>query len=198
MATTLDVVNDCLGTLGEAPLNSLLEPHEFRGTAQRLLLRASTRIQSPGWWFNTEEITFSPQGAEVVLPGDSLKFQTGTRTAKSKERVGHKPWIVERGGRLYNAQTQSFMIDEDVVGELVRLIPFDQLPTIVNELIAAEAVYQFQSSFDADRAKREELAEQVRKLTIQANAENIRQQAVNMLYNNPRLARIKRVTYRMR
>ena len=40
MATILDVVNECLGTLGESPLNSLLEPHEFRGTAQRELAAA--------------------------------------------------------------------------------------------------------------------------------------------------------------
>lgn len=199
MASTLDVVNDCLATLGEAPLNTLLEPHEFRGTAQRLLTKASRRIQAPGWWFNTEAITFTPNPTgQIVLPGDYLKWQSGVRSSDMLVRSEAKPWLVERGGRLYDTRTRSFVLTENVTGELVRELPFEQLPAIINDYVAAETVLKFQSHFDGDNSRRQELTQAWVLARTAANAENTRQLGVNFIYNNSRLSRIKRVTRRLR
>lgn len=199
MATTLDVVNECLGTLGEAPLNSLLEPHEFRGTAQRELDRASKRIQSRGWWYNLEAATLTPgPDGQIYLPGDCLKWQSGVRSSDMLVRGQAKPWLVQRGPRLYDTRTQSYVITDTVVGELVREIPFDQVPHAVNDYIAAEAILKFQSSFDADNSRRQELTQRWTIARSEANAENTRQLAVNLLNNNSSLSRIKRVTRQLR
>lgn len=195
MATTLDVVNECLGTLGEAPLNSLLEPHEFRGTAQRELDRASKRIQATGWWYNLEAATLTPgPDGQIYLPGDCLKWQSGVRSSDMLVRGQAKPWLVQRGPRLYDTRTQSYVITEPVTGELVRELPFDLLPHVVNDYIAAEAVLKFQSSFDADNSRRQELTQRWTLARAEAKAENIRQLAVNFVQSNSRLSRIKRVT----
>lgn len=199
MATILDVVNECLGTLGESPLNSLLEPHEFRGTAQRELDRASKRIQSAGWWYNLETATLSPgPDGQVYLPGDCLKWQSGVRSSDTLVRSRAKPWLVQRGPRIYDTRSQTYVIAEDVTGELVRELPFDMLPHVVNDYIAAEAVLKFQSSFDADNSRRQELTQRWTLARAEANAENIRQLAVNFVNTNTRLHRIKRVTQVLR
>lgn len=200
MITILDVVNSCLATLGEAPLNTLLEPHEFRGTAQKSLDRASRRIQSRGWWYNTEVATFSPSpvNANVQLPTDCLKWQSGTRKTDTLVRGTPQPWIVQRGTRLYDTRTRSFELTEDVAGELVREVPFEDLPSVMADYIAAEAVLRFQSDYDADNSKRQELTQDWQLARIEANSENIRQANVNLLGNSVRLSRIKSVTRRAR
>lgn len=199
MATILDVVNECLGTLGESPLNSLLEPHEFRGTAQRELAAASRRIQARGWWYNLEAATLNPgPDGQVYLPGDCLKWQSGVRSVSTLVRGAAKPWLVQRGQRVYDTSTQSYIITESVTGELVRELPFDLLPAVINDYIAAEAVLKFQSSFDADNSRRQELVQRWTLARTEANAENTRQLAVNIINSNPRLSRIKRVTRAVR
>ena len=200
MASTLDVINECLSTMGESPLNTLLEPHEFKGSAQKTLSRANKRVQATGWWFNTEAQTFSPSPLNgfIQLPGDCLKWQSGTRSADKLVRSQAKPWLVERGNRLYDTRNSTYVITEDVTGELVREIPFEELPNVMNEYIAAEAVLKFQSNFDADNSKRQELTQAWSLCRIEAKSENIRQLGINLLNNNSRLARIKSVTRRLR
>jgi hypothetical protein len=109
-----------------------------------------------------------------------------------------KPWLVERGGRLYDTRTRTYIITEDVTGELVREVPFEQLPAVLNDYIAAEAVLRFQSSYDADNSKRQELTQALGLCRMEANAEQTRQSAINMINNNTRLSRIKAVTRRLR
>ena len=200
MASSLDVVNECLASMGEAPLNTLSEPHEFRGSALKSLARANSRIQAAGWWFNIEAIELTPNSttAQIQLPGDCLKWQSGVRTADTLLRGQPKPWLVERGGRLYDTRTQAFEITETVVGELVREVPFEDLPQVMNDYVAAEAVLKFQSGFDADNSKRQELVAAWQLAKISANSENIRQLGVNLVNSNSRLERIKRVTRRYR
>jgi polyhydroxyalkanoate synthesis regulator protein len=109
-----------------------------------------------------------------------------------------KPWLIERGLRLYDTRTRTYVITEDVTGELVREVPFEELPAVLNDLIAAEAVLKFQSNFDADNNKRQELTQAWSLCRIAANSENIRQLSVNLINSNTRLSRIKAVTRRLR
>jgi len=200
MATTLDVVNSCLATLGEKPLNTLAEPHTFRAPAQTALRDANKRIQAPGWWFNIEAMTMTPAPltGQMQLPGDCIKWQSGVRSSDTLIRSQAKPWIVQRGTRLYDTRTHSYVMTEDVTGEIVRLVAFDELPPVMSDYIAAEAVLKFQSNFDADNSRRQELTQAWTIARMEAKAENIRQLGVNLLNNNVRLQRIKSVTRRLR
>ena len=200
MATTLDVVNDCLATMGEAPLNALTEPHSYKGAALKQLAKANERIQAPGWWFNIEVMTVipAPTTGQVQLAGDVVKWSSGVRSADTLVRSQAKPWLVKRGSRLYDTRTHSYVITEEATGEVVRLIPFEDLPSVINSYVAAEAALKFQSVYDADNSRRAELQEAWRMARLEANSENIRQLGVNMINNNVRLQRIKSVTRRLR
>lgn len=192
MTTTLDVVNSCLATMGESPLNTLLEPHEFKGSAQQKLAEASTTIQSRGWWYNKEEVTFSPNSVngQIQLPGDCLGWQSGVLLASGAPTLS-KPWIVQRGKRLYDVRERSFVITETVQGTITRLVPFEDLPPVMADYIAAEAIMRFQSDFDSDNGKQQRLAQNQQVARIAAVAEQTRQLKVNLVLNNTSLQRIK-------
>jgi hypothetical protein len=198
MASTLDVINSCLASMGEAPLNSESEPHEYKASAKRLLLKSNRTVQTPGWWFNTEVVNLvpSPANQQIQLSNDTIQFRSGTRLRDTGVLNSPKPWIVQRGQRLYDTRTNSYTITENVSGELVREVPFEELPPSINDLIAALTVLKFQSDFDADSNKRAELGQDYKEARMRANSENIRQLSVNLLNSNERLQRIKRVSRR--
>ena len=50
--TTLDVVNDMLGLLGERRVNAIDEPHPLIPDALAKLDTASSTVQAVMWWFN--------------------------------------------------------------------------------------------------------------------------------------------------
>lgn len=188
MYTTLEVVNGCLASMGETPLSSLVEPHAMKGAAIAELNRANKTVQSKGRWFNTEEVSFNPDSVNgwITLAGDAIKFESGSKTAPAK------PWLVQRGNRLYNLNTRSYVVGEGVEGRIVRLVPFEELPPVAADFIATTAVLKFQSNFDGDNNKRQELKEDNNRARIEFMAEDIRQRRVNLLDSNRTLTRIRR------
>jgi len=197
MATTLDVVNDCLASMGEAPLNALTEPHSFKGTATRQLARQSRIIQSRGWWCNTETLTVQQPAnlAYIQLPGDVLKWNAGVKSRDTLVQQAAKPWIVLRGKRLYDTVNRTFDIPgQEIVGEIVRELPFEDLPSELNDYIAAQTVLRFQSNFDADTQKRQELTNIWKEARMMAIAEDARQLKVNLIDNNANLHYVKTFT----
>ena len=187
MYTTLEVVNGCLASMGEAPLSSLVEPHAMKGAAVNSLNRANKNVQETGKWFNTEYVSLSPDSVNgwITLSGDCIKFSSGTPQAPSK------PYLVQRGSRLYNLNTRSYVLTEDVAGYIVRLVPFEELPPVAANYIACLAVLRFQSNFDADTNKRQELERDASIAKIEFNSEHIRQIKVNLINSNRTLARLR-------
>ena len=109
-----------------------------------------------------------------------------------------KPWVVQRGRRLYDTVAGSYIFTDSVAVAIVRQIPFEDTPSVINDYIAAETVLRFQSNFDGDSSKRKELEQSWTLARAEALSENIRQLRVNMKNNNPRLARVKSVTRYLR
>lgn len=196
MATNLDVVNDCLATLGEAPLSTLSEPHEFKPAATRLLSRMNKEVQTIGWWCNTETMTLNPAPTtgHLVLPGDTLKWESGVRSQDTFGLGQHKPWFVQRGLRLYDTRKRMYESEESVVGIIVREIPFEELPQVLNDYIAATTVLRFQSNFDGDTQRRGELTQHMNMTRAMARAEDIRQNKFNAILTNVSLSRIQSLT----
>ena len=200
MYTTLDVVNQCLATMGEAPLNSLNESHGFRGAALRCLARANQQTQARGWWYNTEEreLTPSPDDSYIYLPGDVTRVNFGFVSVSRGNCGQWQGRYVQRGRRLYDVTKGTYTITENLTAQIIRQIPFEEVPLCIAELIAAEAVLKFQSDYDGDNNRRAELQQALKSATVYANSEDIRQRRVNLYVINPRLQRIKRVTSRIR
>lgn len=141
----LDVVNDCLTTLGETPLNSIQQDHPLVAGALKLLREANSRVQAQGWWFNREVVTLQPDAStgHIALPADFLSVDPSERDQR----------YTERGRRLYDLDAQSVLFDSNVDVAIIRLIPFIDLPWSAQDLVRAATLIRFVESYDADELR---------------------------------------------
>jgi hypothetical protein len=103
---------------------------------------------------------------------------------------------VQRGRVLYDTVNGTNLFTESVDAQIIRRIPFEDLPELVAEYIAADAVLEFQSDFDGDSNKRQLLAQTLKEAKLEFNAEATRQARYNVLDSNTRLQLLKsRVNY---
>lgn len=195
MVTQLRVVNDCLAVMGETPLNTLQEEHDYKAAALTRLRATSERIQARkgnGWWFNAETLTLTvhPADSRIYLPGD-----VGTVTV-----LAERPALAQRGRVLYNLDegTDKFAEGVTYTARMVRLLPFEQIPLTVAEFIAASTVLAFQSEYDGDQTKTRNLMQAVREWETDAMAEHIRNRKVNLLDTSVGLSRIRNIVRQAR
>jgi len=180
----LNVVNQMLATMGEAPLNSLEDDHTLLGACLSTLDDEDKRIQTVGWWFNTETVTLNPMvNQRISVPGDTLLW----RSKCNRE-------IIKRGDYLYNRDGGTPLFTDPVEGELIRRLDFEILDEIVAAYIAACAVQKFQRNFDADNNRKQDLNNDVIRTRADLKAEGVRQSKTNLIYNNLSLARLRSVT----
>lgn len=205
MATTLEVVNQCLAIMGEAPLNTIAEEHPFKQSALNILDRNDKQIQSEGWWFNTEYLTLTvnPTDSRIYLPNDTATIRP----------IFDRPNIVQRGRVLYDLHngTDLFAEGTTVQVNLIRRIAFELVPQSVNDFITRKTVLDFQNDYDGDSTKTRDLWREVYGTPANANtqesmglrgiakSEHIRNTKVNFIQQSSRLHRItSRIDYSRR
>lgn len=179
---SITVVNEMLGTMGETPLNSLTEPHAFRGAALAALDNARREVLAAGWQFNTETLKLSPGGLDgnIYLPGDFLACDTGDAD------------IAVRDGRLYTLSGGAYTFTSAVTVRVIRDIPFDELPEVPARAVASLAVLNFQTTYDGDSTKSRALEKRQVASMVAMKSEETRARRANILDANPTLARIRR------
>ena len=178
----LDVINECLASQGETPLNSLDDEHPYVSSARRMLRVANGREQAKGWWFNRETLTLTPdpQSNFIYIPEDTI----------SVDPTSQWTHLVQRGRRLYDPQGAGYAIGKQVSVTLLRLIPFEELPLPAAAYISLCAQRDFQKAFDADRMKVEQIYRELQEALMTLRAEDIRNAGVNLLYKPSTLARM--------
>ncbi|CCI88418.2 tail tubular protein A [Yersinia phage phiR8-01] len=171
MRTTLEVVNSCLSSIGEAPLLELTDDHPLAATAQETLKRVMVQEMSRQWWFNTDylrlkvandKFIYVPQDAVAVLPVRRLD-------------------LTLRGRRMYNRMEGTFEMTEDVQAWVVRLLDFEDLPPPAQSFVEFSTVLLFQIEYDADPVKTGKIEQQAMRSQLILNAEHIRQIKANPL-----------------
>lgn len=183
--TTLDVVNACLATMGESPLNALDADHPYVQSALNTMGTASTLELGRGWWFNTDIVKLKPEAERgfVYLPEDTLNVDTPAKQ------------LVQRGRRLYDKWNSTYDMTNALAAiglpyipaTLVRDVPFDDLPVLAQHLVSARTALQFQADYDADSQRYQELGQHYQQIFNAMGAQNIRNSNVNM-FNSPGVA----------
>lgn len=186
--TELEVVNACIATLGEQPLNSLTDEHVFKQSALNYLKGANLAIQKRALWFNTEVITLTPDATAqyIYVPQDTIQVQRIPGVTQYA--------FAHRGRRLYNTQANTFQWPGKITVQLTRLLPFDDCPYFAQDCIALTAVLRFQREFDGDGARYNQLNADRGRADVELMAQHIREVGPNLLQtasNQIKMSRIR-------
>lgn len=173
--TVLDIVNACLATMGEAPINTLEEDHSYKAAAEGMLKRSLGDLLARSLWFNTEWVTVEPQvpSKYIYIPQDVSRVFAETRCGMFR--------VSQRGRRLYDVGRNRYEFDKNVTIKINRALDFDLLPYEAQKYVRDEAVFLFQSEFDGDRLKGERLQTYFVQSRMELNSEDIRQKRTNLL-----------------
>lgn len=184
--TTLDVVNDMLGLLGERKVNSVDETHPMIPNALSKLETASATVQGQLWWFNVEYPTLIPQAGSgyLLVPNDTAACDSLTQS----------PRLAVRGNKLYNLDDVTDVFTEPTRVRLHRVLPFDDCPLLARVHIAACAKLDFQKDYDGDSMKAQVLATDIKNSYAVMHAEHIRNARSNLLYKPSMINKLAQIT----
>lgn len=114
----LDAVNLVLPKLGERAVTSLEVKHPTLAVVLPIIEQKLKTALGRGWWFNEYVYEAFPNAeGEITLGADTLMF------------VPDVPNVaVQRGLRLFNPITLSYVFTEPIKGRVTQYVPFDELP----------------------------------------------------------------------
>ncbi|WP_349434248.1 hypothetical protein [Pararhizobium sp. A13] len=132
--TELEAVNLILRNMGEARVNSLINPPLDAADALGTLQEVSLEVQKRGWYFNTELHRFIPDNTGTIgLPPNTLGV-----SAVGPDRGLQ---VVNRGDKLYRIKPydNGSTFTGPVHVALVLGLEFDELPASARSYIAIRA-----------------------------------------------------------
>lgn len=136
----LDAVNEILSSVGSSPVNSLEDDINVDVlNAKRILSAVSTEVQSRGYRFNTlYNVYLTPDSDTGLVPfaHDYIRvFSSGYK-------------LVNRSGYFFDLETDTNEFPEGLtVTELVKKLPFEELPVVFRKYITVKAARTFQVKY---------------------------------------------------
>ena len=132
--TELEAVNTMLNTIGEAPVNTLVNMSSVDAiTAQAILASVNRSVQAEGWLFNSEySYPLTPdQNNNLPLPTNTLAVDS------TNESTDYQ--LVQRGSRAYDRKNHTYIFTQPVNCDLIVLLSFEEIPEAARNYIALRA-----------------------------------------------------------
>lgn len=133
--TELSAVNSILGSIGQAPVNSLNHTNPEIALLHNILREVNIDVQNEGWSFNTEyNLKQSPNidGHFIVSPNVIRYDVTDGQNIKTTD-------VVKRNGRLYDKYNHTDVFTTDLYLDVVTLYEFNDLPSVFQRYITHRA-----------------------------------------------------------
>ena len=136
--TELSAVNSILGAIGQSPVTSLVFDNPEISFIYNLLRDANVDVQNEGWHFNTEKhVTYTPDATtgKIAIGNDILRMDvTNGWSTRNYD-------VVKRGSYLYDKydHTDDWSDVTSIDLDIVRLLTFNDLPSVFQRLIIAKA-----------------------------------------------------------
>ncbi len=140
LTTELEAVNVILGTIGEAPVNSLngTLPVDV-STAVSILKEVRRKVLEKGWHFNTDE------DVQSTLDGDG-KVIIAQNVLRAEATI--PSWSADyvlRGTQLYDRRNKTYVFTQAPKLNLVYLLDWNELPEQARQYIMHRAARIFQN-----------------------------------------------------
>ncbi len=141
--TELDAVNNIIGTLGEAPIDTLENLTDVDSiNAYRILQEVNRQEQARGWSFNIiEGYTLNPDTAD----NNQIPWNSNYLFLKSAEYK-----LVRAGQYVKDLITNTTVFPSSIDVDIVLFIPFEELPEQMRSYIVAKAGAMFQAAYYGD------------------------------------------------
>jgi hypothetical protein len=135
--TELSAVNQILGAVGQAPIQTLDQTNPDVDIAYTTLIDVSRSVQAEGWNFNTEnEYPLTPDTSGFIYVTSSM---LGIDLSDLPENRGYQ--VTQRDGKLYNKTDHTFVwpTTKSYKCDIVWLIDFASCPQVFQDYIVAKA-----------------------------------------------------------
>lgn len=137
--TELEAVNLIIGSIGEAPVNTLEDDAITDvAVARQTLATVSRDVQKRGWHFNSEvnyPLTPDADTGKISPPANCLKIDADYHHGQFD--------ITQRGAFLYDRLARSFVFTDTLYVDMVVMLPFEELPEAARWYIALRATRRF-------------------------------------------------------
>ena len=172
MQTELDAVNYLLDVLGSPPVGELDTLHPDVATCQSKLRDSSIFVQSTGYWFNQDyNWVLTPDvNGELFVPNTVLKVL-----------AIHNKFAIQRGTKLYDPTTHEYIFTEPVTIDIIEHLPWELLPTSVQNAVKYHAAMQVCTIDLEDSNKANDQEKLYTAAHIQVKAEDLELKHRNML-----------------
>lgn len=137
--TELEAVNTMLNTIGEAPINTLVDITSVDAiTALSILRSVSREVQTQGWFFNTEH-------NYPLVPdlNNNLPLPLNILSLDSSE-VSQSFDLIQRGPLAYDRQNHTYIFTDTVKCSLILLLAFEETPEAARHYMTIRASRIFQ------------------------------------------------------
>lgn len=171
MFTKLDVVNSCLGSVGENPVTNAESNHPSVIAVRAVFDRVTKSLQSRGWWYNNEEALTLSQDIDgyIIVPSNTLKADPTDPTEK----------YIQRGTKMYDPENHTFIIGRDLIIDLMVQLDIEDCPHSMADWILKQCTYEFYRNDDGDRDKAQSLMADAHIAEIQVKKEHLAASDIN-------------------
>lgn len=145
--TELSAVNSILGSIGQAPVTSLVFENPEIALVYQLLQETSTDVQNEGWVFNTENhFSIVPDGnGHISIPANMLRIDI------SEGQTYRTTDVVKRNGRLYDKLNHTDVFSGELAVDVVWKFIFEDLPSVFKRYITIRAAGRAAAQLVANR-----------------------------------------------
>lgn len=171
----LEAINTLLKAIGSQVVNSVNTEHPDVQNARRVIREVLVESQQRGWWFNTEyNVTLYPNvNREISVSSDVHSIQPSSGGD-----------VVLRGKRLFNAVTNTYKFDCNVVcNTLIRIMVWEELPESLQSYIKYKAASSFVRDEIGDSVKSADFAEDAKRAWTQVLADDLESRPVNAMHS---------------
>lgn len=176
LMSELEAVNKILAVAGDSPVQTLEDEYVQSKLARQILIRASRKVQSTGWWFNEEE-------DRTLIPDLSGFITLGTNVISCKA-LDDAGTVIQRGTRLYDRQERTYVFTQPVKADVVLALEWEELPQTAREYITDVACTQYNNDFFGAQEIKSHLDKNETTSFIELKKADVESRDVNMLRNS--------------
>lgn len=167
----LDVVNACIATMGQLPLDSVDSLYGHGAAALSKLNQNIEAVLARGWWFNIVPLALKYHAGTgmSVVPGDVITF---TPADTRYQMIG---------GAVTDMMLGTTAIWADVQGEAIKRIDWDKIPVEAQMYISAVTVQDFLMDFDASSLRAQQATLKTTETLAALRSTDIKARRINFL-----------------